>query len=151
MTPTIMAALGSTSSPSRPRAAVYDLPGNPVVAQEEPHVQALIGLPGEPVLDAGCGTGRHLAWLGAHGRAVIGVDQSPEMLARARVKVPDADLRPGQLESLPADDQAVAGVVCALALEHVAESAIVGYVIDAIRDGSAESSTLTAAGSRVHA
>jgi SAM-dependent methyltransferase len=102
-------------------AAVYDLPGNALIAQEEPHVQALISLAGEPVLDAACGTGPHLAWLAAHGTSVIGVDQSPEMLARARVKVPDADLRQGQLESLPVDDQAVAGVVCALALEHVAD------------------------------
>jgi ubiquinone/menaquinone biosynthesis C-methylase UbiE len=102
----------------------YDRPGNPLIAHEEPAVRELLGdLAGDPaggpLLDAACGTGRHLAYLGAQGRRVIGVDASPEMLDGARRKVPDADLRVGDLTALPLDDEAVAGLVCALALCHV--------------------------------
>jgi ubiquinone/menaquinone biosynthesis C-methylase UbiE len=76
-------------------------------------------LDGAPVLDAACGTGRHLAWMIAEGRTVIGVDQSAAMLDKARVKAPDADLRVGDLCDLPLGDASVAGVVCGLALDHV--------------------------------
>lgn len=70
-------------------AAVYDEPGNLLVAHEEPVVRAMLGrLEGEPVLDVGCGTGRHVVWLRDQNRDVIGVDQSPEMLAKANAKAP---------------------------------------------------------------
>ena len=101
-------------------AAVYDLPGNPVVSHEGPHARELMG-DGDPVLDAACGTGRHLAWLQSQGRAVIGVDQSPEMVDLARQKAPGVDLRMGGLKELPVEDSSIAGVICALALEHVRE------------------------------
>jgi len=101
-------------------AAVYDQPGNPVIDHEQPAVwQLLDALPGQPVLDAACGTGRHLAHLAARGRTVIGVDLTPAMLARAKSKVPTADLRHGDLLALPLENNSVAGAVCALALEHV--------------------------------
>jgi ubiquinone/menaquinone biosynthesis C-methylase UbiE len=74
---------------------------------------------GPPMLDAACGTGRHLAFLAAQGRQVIGVDASPEMLDVARQKVPEADLRVGDLADLPLDTGTVASLVCALALCHV--------------------------------
>jgi ubiquinone/menaquinone biosynthesis C-methylase UbiE len=60
---------------------------------------------GARVLDVGCGTG---AWLraqrdafGARGAEWFGVDPSEAMLARARAKLPDADLRRASAESLP--------------------------------------------------
>jgi SAM-dependent methyltransferase len=105
-------------------STVYDRPGNPIVEHEQPVVWGMLDRsPGEPVLDAGCGTGRHLARLAATGRSTIGVDLSSEMLALARTKVPGADLRQGDLGVLPLDDGSVAGVVCALALEHVEDLA----------------------------
>lgn len=103
-------------------AAVYDRPGNPVVANEQPAVWDLLDAsPGEPVLDAACGTGRHLVYLSEGGRAVIGVDLSEAMLAEASRKLPEADLRRGDLRRLELEDQVVAGAVCALSLEHVAD------------------------------
>lgn len=45
--------------------------------------------PGERVLDVGSGTGDHVAALRARGVDAIGVDASPEMVARAREKYPD--------------------------------------------------------------
>jgi ubiquinone/menaquinone biosynthesis C-methylase UbiE len=99
---------------------VYDRPGNPIVEHEQPVVWGLLDRSGgEPVLDAGCGTGRHLARIAATGREALGVDLSPEMLAVVRTKVPGADLCQGDLCALPVEDETAAGVVCALALEHV--------------------------------
>src|SRR5262249_51788514 len=72
-------------------AAVYDTDGNPVVALEEPLVDALLGdVRGLAVLDVGCGTGRHALRLAAAGASVDAIDFSQEMLARARAK-PGAD------------------------------------------------------------
>jgi SAM-dependent methyltransferase len=101
-------------------AAVYDLPGNPVVVHEQPVVWELLDHSGgEPVLDAACGTGRHLTHVAEGGRVGIGVDVSEAMLAVARNKLPGGDLRSGELLRLPLEDEDVAGAVCALALEHV--------------------------------
>jgi SAM-dependent methyltransferase len=101
-------------------AAAYDAPGNVTVALEEEVVHALLAeLPaGLRVLDAACGTGRHAAFLAAHGHEVIGVDSSPEMLALARAKVPSARFEAGDLERLPLPDASVDAAVCALALSH---------------------------------
>ncbi len=97
----------------------YDQP-NPAIEREEPIVHALLAklAPGT-ALDAACGTGRHAAHLAALGHAVIGVDATEAMLAIARAKVPNADFRLGQLESLPIDDASVDLVTCALSLTHV--------------------------------
>jgi len=76
-----------------------------------------------PVLDAACGTGRHTAYLVGAGREVMGVDASEPMLARARRRLPEADLRVGELTRLPLEAESVAGAVCALALSHLADIA----------------------------
>jgi SAM-dependent methyltransferase len=103
-------------------AESYDDPGNDTVALEEPVVRRLLDeLPPGPVLDAACGTGRHATYLVAAGREVIGVDTSEAMLARARAKLPEADLRVGRLTDLPLADGSVTGAVCALALSHLPE------------------------------
>ena len=45
-------------------SAVYDHDANPLQALEEPRVREALGDPrGREVLDLGCGTGRHTAWL----------------------------------------------------------------------------------------
>ena len=101
-------------------AESYDDPANDTIALEEPVVRALLDdLPPGRVLDAACGTGRHAAYLAAAGRDVIGVDASEAMLTRARVKLPRADLRRGELTALPLEDGGVAGAVCGLALSHL--------------------------------
>jgi len=103
-------------------AEVYDAPGNPLIECEETVVRPLLDqMSGDPLLDAACGTGRHLAYLAARGRRVIGVDIVPEMIDKARAKTPDAEYRVGELTSLPLESAEVAGAVCSLALEHVAD------------------------------
>ncbi len=98
----------------------YDRPGNGLYAFEEPLVDEMLDpLPPGVALDAACGTGRHAARLAARGHRVIGVDSSPEMLAHARRRLPEADFRQGDLHSLPLPDDHVDVVVCALALVHL--------------------------------
>jgi SAM-dependent methyltransferase len=103
-------------------SAVYDAPGNPLIDAEQDVIRLMLDeMDGNPVLDAACGTGRHLEYLARRGHDVIGVDFVPEMLDKAREKVTNADLRLGDLTSLPLDDGEVRGAVCSLALEHVAD------------------------------
>ncbi len=100
-------------------AQTYDDRHNPLIAIEEPPMRTVLdGLPVGPVLDAACGTGRLTAHLAAT-HAVIGVDSSPEMLARARAKLPTVEFRDGDLSSLPLASESVTAAVCALALSHM--------------------------------
>jgi SAM-dependent methyltransferase len=104
----------------------YDEPGNPIIAIEEPVVRSQLDrvAPGR-ALDAACGTGRHTEYLDGLGHVVIGVDLSPEMLARARRRVPGARFAEANLLRLPFDedddDQLFDVAVCGLALAHVAD------------------------------
>ncbi|HEX9334821.1 MAG TPA: methyltransferase domain-containing protein [Pseudonocardiaceae bacterium] len=101
-------------------SATYDRP-NSAFDIDEPVVKEIIdSLPVGDALDAACGTGRYAQFLAERGHRVIGVDGSPDMLARARVRVPQGEFLLGDLHQLPVADNAVDLVVCALALTHVA-------------------------------
>jgi ubiquinone/menaquinone biosynthesis C-methylase UbiE len=103
-------------------AASYDEPGNQLLDIEQPIVREILdGLPLGVALDAACGTGRHTEYLASLGHKVIGVDTSPEMLARAREKVPEAEFYEANLYDLPLTDDSVDLVVCAIALAHVSD------------------------------
>ena len=88
---------------------------------EEPVVHRLLDAlpPSSLVLDAACGTGRHSVYLAGRGHRIIGIDRSPEMLARARRKIGAGEFREGDLTALPLADASVDAVVCALALVHL--------------------------------
>ncbi|MBS0626542.1 MAG: class I SAM-dependent methyltransferase [Verrucomicrobia bacterium] len=61
--------------------------------------------PSKRLLDIGCGTGMLLQLALARGGVPCGIDVTPELLAIARERLPEADLREGDMESLPwADD-----------------------------------------------
>lgn len=75
------------------------------------------------VLDAACGTGRHSEWLLSRAHQVVGVDSSPDMLAKARAKLPAARFEQGDLNALPVPDASVDAAVCGLALVHCADLA----------------------------
>ncbi|WP_112267408.1 class I SAM-dependent methyltransferase [Lentzea terrae] len=100
-------------------SATYDQP-NSAFDLDEPVVKEIVdALPVGVALDAACGTGRYAEFLAGRGHRVIGVDGSPDMLARARSRVPQGEFLLGDLHRLPVDDAAVDLVVCALALTHV--------------------------------
>nr|WP_206440506.1 class I SAM-dependent methyltransferase [Streptomyces scabichelini] len=99
----------------------YDGP-NSAFDFDEPIVREIVaGLPTGVALDAACGTGRLGALLAEHGHRVVGVDSSPDMLARARERVPTGEFRLGDLHRLPVADDAVDVIVCSLALTHLPE------------------------------
>jgi SAM-dependent methyltransferase len=59
---------------------------------------------GDRVLDVGCATGVFLRMCADAGAVVAGLDGSAAMIARARMRVPEADLRVADLQTLPYDD-----------------------------------------------
>jgi len=62
--------------------------------------------PGTAVLDVGCGTGLTLVLASERGAVPSGVDISPGLLAIARDRLPHADMREADMESLPFGDAA---------------------------------------------
>jgi ubiquinone/menaquinone biosynthesis C-methylase UbiE len=102
----------------------YDQAVNPLVAAEEPIVREMIDFvaPGR-ALDAACGTGRHTSYLADRGFEVSGIDTSPEMLAIARSKVPQATFEIADVTRLAFGASTFDLVVCALALDHVSNLA----------------------------
>ena len=74
------------------------------------------------VADLGCGTGELAANLAPFVRQVIGVYSSSEMLHAARARLGSlhhVELRSGQLEALPVDDQSVDAATAFLVLHHL--------------------------------
>ena len=101
-------------------ASTYDADYNPLIDLDNVAVGPLLdAYPAGDALDAACGTGRWAAYLSKRGHHVVGVDQSPEMVQVARTKLPQAELRRGDLEALPIPNASVDLVVCSLALTHL--------------------------------
>jgi SAM-dependent methyltransferase len=66
-----------------------------------------VGLePGELVLDIGCGAGAFLRLVAGRGARPFGLDASEALIELARKRVPGADLRVGDMEALPHEDDA---------------------------------------------
>jgi SAM-dependent methyltransferase len=63
------------------------------------------------VLDVGCGSGLTLVLADRRGAIPSGLDISPGLLGIARERLPDAELREGDMESLPFGDAAFDAVV----------------------------------------
>src|SRR6266542_1481311 len=60
--------------------------------------------PGQLVLDIGCGVGAFLRLIADRGARAFGLDASEALLEVARTRLPDADLRLGDMEALPYED-----------------------------------------------
>ena len=106
-------------------AESYDKERNPLIAVEEPYVDALVAaLPITSALDVGTGTGRHALKLARRGAAVTAIDQSPEMLAvaqqAARNEGLTIDFQLASLDDgLPFESNQFDFLICALTLSHV--------------------------------
>jgi SAM-dependent methyltransferase len=61
-------------------------------------------VPGGRVLDVGCGSGVFLRLVADRGGEPFGLDASEALVAIARERVPEADVRVGEMELLPYDD-----------------------------------------------
>ena len=116
----VMVNRGDAVTGYRQWSATYDEPRNSLFDCDEPIVHEILdALPAGTAVDAACGTGRYSGYLAARGHQVVGVDRSPEMLDRARVRVPQAEFVLGDVLQLPLADDAADVTVCALALAHL--------------------------------
>src|SRR5882757_8753868 len=77
----------------------------PAAARLRARSYQLLRLPPDAtVVDVGCGTARAVAELAEHAAHAIGVDLAPAMLAAARRRFPDIDVRVGDATELPLGD-----------------------------------------------
>ena len=108
-------------------APLYDDDGNPLIAIEGPAMLGWFGvLEGRRALDIGCGTGRHTLALAECGAQVAALDESTEMMERARDKLrgcPVEWLRHRLPDPLPFDGSTFDLVVLGLVAEHVEDLA----------------------------
>jgi SAM-dependent methyltransferase len=104
-------------------AETYDETPNPVVAMDTRYtLDVLSPRPGELILDAGCGTGRHLGPLFRGMSQNPGVDFSRGMLRIARRNYPEVPLALVDLQRpLPFENERFDAVLCALIGEHLDE------------------------------
>jgi SAM-dependent methyltransferase len=104
-------------------AATYDATANPLVALDRRvTLTTLNPQSGEWVLDAGCGTGAHLAAIHRARSRAVGLDFSPGMLRVARRKAPRAGLVQADLNRhFPLRPSAFDAVLSALVSEHLAD------------------------------
>jgi SAM-dependent methyltransferase len=85
-----------TASTNKWNAADYAKVGSFVAALGGAALDLLDPKPGERILDVGCGEGTLSLQIINRGATVLGVDNSPEMIAAARVKGVDALLLPAE-------------------------------------------------------
>jgi len=87
--------------------AAEDLPG--AVALRRRSYDLLGAAPGTSVVDVGCGAGRAVAELAGRGVRAVGADPDEQMVAVARGRWPDADLRLAEAYDLPLPDASMDG------------------------------------------
>jgi SAM-dependent methyltransferase len=99
----------------------YDRTPNPLVALDRRlTLDAVDPQPGERVLDAGCGTGSHLAGLSAARTRPVGLDFSRGMLGVARRAAPRAALAQADLnQAFPVGRSSFDVVLSSLVSEHL--------------------------------
>ncbi len=75
--------------------------------------------PGCTILDAACGTGKYWSLILESGRSVAGIDQSQQMVSRAKSKFPDVRTEKMGLQEMDFIE-AFDGIICVDAMEFVA-------------------------------
>jgi SAM-dependent methyltransferase len=105
-----MAATTGTGSATRWGPLWGARPADWAVSEEQqtPSYEAALKLveigPGSAVLDVGCGAGVFLRIVADRHMGAFGVDASEALVELARTRVPEADIRVGEMESLPYED-----------------------------------------------
>lgn len=86
-------------------AVAFATVAEPTNFREYVAMHHLLGVsPGDRVLDVACGAGMAVELAGLRGASCAGIDASPRLLAVAKDRNPDADLRVGDMNALPWDD-----------------------------------------------
>src|SRR4051812_33447789 len=111
--------------------AARDRPGWP--EELAAALAAVAALPAARTLDVACGTG----YLTQHlGRDVVGLDQSPRMLAEARSRLPGGEFVQGDALSLPFPDGAFARIFTSYFYCHLVEEDRQRFLAEARRVAS---------------
>ena len=76
---------------------------------------------GASLLDVGCGAGLALELARKRGASVSGLDAAEGLLAVARERLPDADLRQGDIEELPFDDDSFNAVTAFNSVQYATD------------------------------
>jgi SAM-dependent methyltransferase len=84
-------------------------------------IPSLVGKlePPSRVLDLCCGQGNVTEALCKAGHTVVGVDFSPAMLARAKLRTPEAKFVEANAQALPFDEKTFDAVVCNFGISHI--------------------------------
>ena len=113
-----------------PLAATYDRYARLLSFGQDPRWRSFLASridagPKDTVLDVACGTGAvTLELVRRYGCHVVGVDQSPEMLAAARAQVgPEVELQEARAEELPFADGTFDGLTFTYLLRYVDDPA----------------------------
>lgn len=72
----------------------------------------------QPILEAGCGSGRWVAWFMQQGWQASGIDWSEALCARARQAVPGGTFVSGDMRKMPFEDSSFGSIVSLGAVEH---------------------------------
>jgi len=88
---------------------------------------------GKRILDLGCGIGRDVAVFRERGCRVTGIDASPELLAVAKLRMPDADLREMDFLHLDFPDAPFDGIWAAASLLHVPKAKLPTVLREVVR------------------
>jgi SAM-dependent methyltransferase len=100
-------------------AEAYDrLFGTVTRAAIAPTLDALNLLPGQRLLDIGCGTGQTVAAALERGVAACGIDLAPAMVALARRRCPTGTFRVGDAEALDEEDGVFDSASCLFGVNH---------------------------------
>lgn len=78
----------------------------------------MIGTPGPPVADVGCGPGQASRFLSELGVETVGIDLSPAMVERARALNPTLEFKVGDMRGIDAPDDWWGGIVAFYAIVH---------------------------------
>lgn len=88
------------------RAVDFATLAEPAICREYVAVHHHLGITaGTRVLDVACGSGLALELAAVRGAACAGIDASPRLIAVARDRCPDADIRVGDMQALPWADE----------------------------------------------
>jgi ubiquinone/menaquinone biosynthesis C-methylase UbiE len=72
----------------------------------------------QPVLEAGCGSGRWNAWLARQGIWSVGLDWSEGLCRRAASELPDCSFIAGDMQTMPLRAHAFGGLIALGSVEH---------------------------------
>ena len=88
------------------RAVDFSTLSEPSTCREYVAMHQRLGIgDGDRVLDVACGSGLAMELATARGASCAGIDASPRLIAVAVDRNPDADVRVGDMEQLPWDDE----------------------------------------------